>query len=116
MSSFQQAAITVIVLSVGGYYAYGATKEVVRVVRVSTTLPATMFPAYRLPDAPPEEVPFVDGVQYGPGFQGETYIGVDGKRYKVKAGRSVSFVPVSSFQRNPHLFDLDPQYKTTNIP
>lgn len=114
--SFQSAAITVIVLSVGGYLAYGAIKEVVNVVHVSTTSTATMFPAYHLPDPPPEEVPYVTGAQYGPGFQGETYIGVDGKRYKVKADRSVSFVPVSVFRRNPHMFDLDPSYITRNIP
>ena len=114
--SFQTAAITVIVLSVGGYLAYGAIKEVAQVIHVSTTSTATMFPAYHLPDPPPQEVPYVTGVQYGPGFEGETYIGVNGKRYKVRADRSVSFVPVSEYRRNPHLFDLDAPYKTTNIP
>jgi hypothetical protein len=108
-----QAAITLIILSVGGYYAYNAIKSASVSVANSTTTGKPLFPGYALPKIQLDTHNITNWDKLTRYSDDYTYDENDKKWYKtteyenLKAKTNYSFVPVSVYRRNPHMFDLD---------
>ena len=107
--SIQTAAVTLIILSVGGYLAYDAYKQSSLAPNPNTSSHAPLFPSYALPHVDQRVIPVTTGAQIG--TPELTYIDPnDHLKHSFKDVPTFSFVPVSVFRRNPRLFDIDSPY------
>ena len=111
--SIQTAGITLIVLGVGGYLAYEAFQQFSGANDLSAErLAAKLFPQYDhvLHPVVAQEEFMNSRVDFGEATKIPTYTDALGKSYKVQDAPTISLVPVSQLQRNPHMFDLDIKY------
>ena len=115
--SLQVTGIALIVIGVGGYLAYDAYRQSSWSGTPNAPAGAThpMFTLYDHtlhPYAPQPEIKNLTNweVSNGKDDKDTVYTETDGKRHAYKDVPTFSFVPVSVFRRNTHMFDIDIPY------